>query len=142
MSFAKMYTKNLVKKKKFSKNNKNIFQEAKKLFNLMVKIYKKLFFERKNLRPEETTIERGKLEKKKEEEEKEINDKRDENKKLARLINFENRSINNELVREHFSVQDLGAMLKQLRDLKSNSPKNKVRVYLINSGLKDLKKRN
>ena len=147
MSFAKMYTKNLVKKKKFSKNNKNIFQEAKKLFNLMVKIYKKLFFERKNLRPEETTIERGKLEKQKAEEEKEINDIRDENnfidyKKLARLINFENRSINNELVREHFSVQDLGAMLKQLRDLKSNSPKNKVRVYLINSGLKDLKKRN
>ena len=113
----------------------------------MVKIYKKLFFERKNLRPEETTIERGKLEKQKAEEEKEINDIRDENnfidyKKLARLINFENRSINNELVREHFSVQDLGAMLKQLRDLKSNSPKNNVPVYLINSGLKDLKKRN
>ena len=147
MSFAKMYTKNLVKKKKFSKNNKNIFQEAKKLFNLMVKMYKKLFFERKNLRPEETTTERGKLEKQRAEEEKEINDIRDENnfidyKKLARLINFENRSINNELVREHFLVQDLGAKLKQLRDLKINSPKNKVRVYLINSRLKDLKKRN
>ena len=37
-----------------SEKDKNIFQEAKKLFNLRVKIYKKLFFERQNLGSEET----------------------------------------------------------------------------------------
>ena len=49
--------------KEFSKNNKNIFQEAKKLFNLRVKIYKKLFFEKENLNPQETIAERVKLKK-------------------------------------------------------------------------------
>ena len=48
--------------KEFSKN-KNIFQEAKKLFNLRVKIYKKLFFETENLNPQETIAERVKLKK-------------------------------------------------------------------------------
>ena len=57
-----------------------------------------------------------------------------------RLINFKSRSINNELVREHFSVQDLGGLPEQFQDLKSNPQKNKVQVDLINSGLKDLKK--
>ena len=42
-----------------SEKDKNIFQEARKLFNLMVKIYKKLIFEIENLRPEETIA--GKL---------------------------------------------------------------------------------
>ena len=68
--FRKDVNKEFSKKKKFSKNNTNIFQEAKKLFYLMVKISKKLFFERKNLRPEETTVERGKLEKQRAEERK------------------------------------------------------------------------
>ena len=47
----------LVKKKK----KKNIYQEAKKFFNLRVKIYKKLIFETENLKPEETIAERVKL---------------------------------------------------------------------------------
>ena len=127
-----------------SEKDKNIFQEAKKLFNLRVKIYKKLFFERKNLRPEETIAEIVKFKKQRAEKEKQINNTRDENyfdyKKFARLINFKSRSINNELVREHFSVQDLGGLLEQFQDLKSNPQKNKVQVDLINSGLKDLKK--
>ena len=127
-----------------SEKDKNIFQEAKKLFNLRVKIYKKMFFERTNLRPKETIAEIVKFKKQRAEKEKEINNTRDENyfdyKKFATLINFKSKSKNNELVREHLSVQGLGGFLEQFQDLKSNPPKNKVRVDLINSGLKDLKK--
>ena len=59
--------------KEFSKNNKNIFQEAKKLFNLRVKIYRKLFFETENLNPQEAIAERAILKKQRTEEEKETN---------------------------------------------------------------------
>ena len=59
--------------KEFSKNNKNIFQEAKKVFNLRVKIYKKLFFETENLNPQEAIAERAILKKQRTEEEKETN---------------------------------------------------------------------
>ena len=121
-----------------SEKDKNIFQEAKKLFNLRVKIYKKMFFERTNLRPKETIAEIVKFKKQRAEKEKEINNTRDENyfdyKKFATLINFKSKSKNNELVREHLSVQGLGGFLEQFQDLKSNHPKNKVRVDLINSG--------
>ena len=61
-----------------SEKDKNIFQEAKKLFNLSVKIYKKLFFER--VRPEETISERVKLKKQRAAEETVTNNIRDENK--------------------------------------------------------------
>ena len=88
-----------------SEKDKNIFQEAKKLFNLRVKIYKKMFFERTNLRPKETIAEIVKFKKQTAEKEKEINNTRDENyfdyRKFATLINFKSRSKNNELVREH-----------------------------------------
>ena len=39
-------------------------------------------------------------------------------KKLNRLINLKERDINNELVRNHFLVQDLGALLKKLKNPK------------------------
>ena len=113
-------------KNEVSEKDKNIFQEAKKLFNLRVKIYKKLFFKRENLRPEETITEGVKLKRKhRAEEEKEVNNIRDENnfidyKKSARLINFRSNSINNGLVRKYFSVRNLGGMLEQLRGLKNN----------------------
>ena len=61
-----------------SEKDKNIFQEAKALFNLSVKIYKKLFFER--VRPEETISERVKLKKQRAAEETVTNNIRDENK--------------------------------------------------------------
>ena len=63
---------------KLSEKDKNISQEAKKLFNLIVKIYKKLFFERSI--PEETIAERVKFLKKGAAEETVINNIRDENK--------------------------------------------------------------
>ena len=49
--------------KEFGKNNKNIFQKAKNLFNLRAKNYKKLLFEREHLKPEETIAEKVKLKK-------------------------------------------------------------------------------
>ena len=48
---------------KLTEKDKNIFQEAKNLFNLQLKIYKKLILEREILKPEETTAERVKLKK-------------------------------------------------------------------------------
>ena len=59
-----------------------------------------------------------------------------------RLINFKNRDINDELVRKHFLVQNLGALLEKFKKLKNNAKKNKIWTNLINSGLRDLKKRN
>ena len=46
-----------------NEKDKIIFPETKKLFNLRVKIYKKLLFERINIRPEKTMAERVKLKK-------------------------------------------------------------------------------
>ena len=68
---------------------------------------------------------------------------RDENnlnnyKKLDRLISLKERDINDELVRKHFLVQNLGALLKKLRKLK-NTEKNRIQVNLVRSGLRDLK---
>ena len=48
---------------KLTEKDKNIFQEAKNLFNLQLKIYKKLILEREILKPEETIAERVKLKK-------------------------------------------------------------------------------
>ena len=48
---------------KLTEKDKNIFQEAKNLFNLQLKIYKKLIHEREILKPEETIAERVKLKK-------------------------------------------------------------------------------
>ena len=56
-----------------------------------------------------------------------------------RLINLKERDINDELVRKHFLVQDLGDLLKKRKKLKNNPDKNKIQASLINSGLRDLK---
>ena len=56
-----------------------------------------------------------------------------------RLINLKERDINDELVRKHFLVQDLGDLLKKMKKLKNNPDKNKIQASLINSGLRDLK---
>ena len=60
------------------------------------------------------------------EKEQEFRDKEEDNKirnknglivyeKLERLIDLKKRDINNELVRKHFLVQDLGALLEKLK---------------------------
>ena len=61
-------------------------------------------------------------------------------KNLERLINLENRDINDELVRKRFLVQNLGTLLEKFKKLKNNAQKNKIQTNLINSGLRDLKK--
>ena len=56
------------------------------------------------------------------------------------LIYLKERDISDELVRKHFLVQDLGDLLEKIKKLKNNPEKNKIKVNLINSGLRDLKK--
>ena len=57
-------------------------------------------------------------------------------KKLDRLISLEEWDINNELVKKHFLVQDLGILLKNLRRSK-NTWRNKTQVNMIKNGLRD-----
>ena len=60
-------------------------------------------------------------------------------KKFLKLIYLKQGDISDALVRKHFLVQDLGELLEKLKKLKNNPEKNKIRVNLINSGLRDLK---
>ena len=62
-------------------------------------------------------------------------------KNFERLINLKERDISDELVRKHFLVQDLGALLQKTKKLKKNPDKNKIQVNLINSGLRNLKEK-
>ena len=59
--------------------------------------------------------------------------------KLEILIDLKNRDINNELVRKHFLVQDMGALLEKLKKSKNNAKRNKIQVNFIKSGIRDLK---
>ena len=54
------------------------------------------------------------------------------------LIYLKERDISDELVRKHLLVQDLGDLLEKMKKLKNNPEKNKIKVNLINSGLRDL----
>ena len=49
------------------------------------------------------------------------------------------RDINDELVRKHFLVQDLGDLLEKLWKSRNSPEKNKIQVNLINGALRDLK---
>ena len=49
---------------------------------------------------------------------------------------------NDELIRKHVLVQDLGELLEKLRKSKNNPGKNSIQINLINSGLRDLKEDN
>ena len=57
--------------------------------------------------------------------------------KFMNLIYSKERDISDELVRKNFFVQDLGELLEKLKKLKKNPEKNKIRVNLINSGLRN-----
>ena len=63
-------------------------------------------------------------------------------KTLGRLFDFKVRDINDELVRKHFLVQDLGSLLKKLQRIRNNPEKDKIQLNLLNSGLRDLKEEN
>ena len=55
------------------------------------------------------------------------------------LIYLKERDINDELVRKYFLVQDLGNLLEKMKKLKNSPNKNKIKVNLIDNGLRDLK---
>ena len=119
----------------FNKNNNFFFQNANRLFELRIKIYRNLIFKGKNLKPEEFIAEKVKLKKQRAEEEKEIDNIIGKNnliyyKKLVRLTDFKSRNINDELVKKHFLVQNLKDLLEKLQKLKSNPPPLKKKKKL------------
>ena len=61
--------------------------------------------------------------------------------KLERLISLKKRGINNELVKKHFLVQDLGTLLKNLRIRSKNTERNKIQINIVKNGLRDLKEK-
>ena len=77
-------------------------------------------------------------------EENDKNDIRDNNglidyKKLERLIDIKERDITDELLRKHFLLQDLVALLEKLKKSKNNAENNKIQVNLIKRGLRNFK---
>ena len=59
--------------------------------------------------------------------------------KLNILIVVKIRDVDDELVRDHFLVQDLSEFLEKLQGTKNNPERNKIQLSLINSGLRGLK---
>ena len=59
--------------------------------------------------------------------------------KLNRPINLKERDINDKLVRKHFQVQNLGALLEKLKKSKNNAERNDIQVRSIKNGLRDFK---
>ena len=59
--------------------------------------------------------------------------------KLNRPINLKERDINDKLVRKHFQVQNLGALLEKLKKSKNNAERNDIQVSSIKNGLRDFK---
>ena len=59
--------------------------------------------------------------------------------KLESLIKIKERDINDQLVRKHFLVQDLRALLEKLNKSKNNAKRNKIQVNLLKGGLRDFK---
>ena len=80
------------------------------------------------------------------EEEERLNNIKNENgliyyRKLDGLTDPKTRDINDELVREHFLVQDLGSLLEKLRKSKNNPERNKIQANSTNIGLRELKEK-
>ena len=60
--------------------------------------------------------------------------------KFDKWVNKQETDINNKLFKNHFSFQTPSALLKELYKT-NNKEKNNKLVNVINSGLKDLKKK-
>ena len=108
-----------------SDRNKDIFQEAKKLFDLRVEIYKKLVLEEKNLKFEKSVGETVKL-------------RNQKDKKFIEHIENKSKTINYNLFKEYFNFESPTVLTKQLYKIK-NKKKNNESVNVIKSGLIDLK---
>ena len=111
-------------KKWISDKNKNIFQEAKKLFDLRVEIYKKLVFEEENLKFEKSIGETVKLKNQKDNlseipEQKEFNDSLEQ-------IQEEQNNIDMNLFKNVFNYETPDKMLKYLHSLKTTDDYNQA----------------
>ena len=120
----------------FSNKNKNIFQEAKKLFDLRIEIYIKLFFEEKNLKFEKSIGETVKLKNQKDNlsevpEQKEFND-------FFKQIKEEHKNIDMNLFKNVFNYEMPDEMLKYLHSLKKIDNYNQ-KASLIEESLIDFK---
>ena len=118
---------------KLRDRNKNIFQEAKKLFDLRVEIYKKLVFEEENLKFEKSIGETVKLKNQKDNLS-EIPGQKDF------MENTENKSktIDYNLFKQYFNFESSTVLTEQLYKIKNNKESNEL-VNVIKSGLIDLK---
>ena len=120
-------------KKELSDKNKNIFQEAKNLFDLRVEIYKKLALEKENLKFEKSIGETVKLKNQKDNLS-EIPGQKDF------MENTENKSktIDYNLFKQYFNFESSTVLTEQLYKIKNNKESNEL-VNVIKSGLIDLK---
>ena len=107
-----------VKKELGDKNN--IFQEAKKFFDLRVEIYKKLVLEEKNF---EKKFEKSIGETAKLKNQKDNFSETPEQKDFIEYIEDESKTINYNLFKEYFNVATPTFLVKQLFETKKNKKK-------------------
>ena len=116
-----------------SDSSKNIFQEAKKLFDLRVEIYKKLVLEEENLKFEKSIGETVKLKN-----QKDNFSETPEQKDFIEYIENKSKTINYNLFKEYFNFEPSTLLTKQLYKIKNKKENNEL-VNVIKSGLIDLK---
>ena len=117
-----------------SDRNKNIFQEAKNLFNLRVEIYKKLVLEEENLKFEKSIGETVKLKN-----QKDNLSETPEEKEFIEYFENKSKTIDYNLFKEYFNFEVPSALAKKLFETKDKKENNEL-VELIRvrwSNLKD-----
>ena len=112
-------------KKDISDRNKNIFQEAKTLFDLRVQIYKKLILKEENLKFEERIGETVKLKN-----QKDNLSETPEQKEFIEYIENKWKTINYNLFKEYFRFEVPSALAKKLFETKYQKKNNEL-VKLI-----------
>ena len=121
---------------KFRDRNKNIFQEAKKLFHLRVEIYKKFVLEEENLKFEKSIGETGKLKNQRDNlsetpEQKEFNN-------FLEQIKEEQNNIDMNLSKNVFNYKTPDKMLEYLHSLKRTDDYNQA-TFLIEKSFTSFK---
>ena len=117
-----------------SDSSKNIFQKAKKLFDLRVEIYKKLVLEEENLESEKSIGETVKLQN-----QKNNFSETPEQKEFIEYIENKPKTIDYNLFKEYFNFKVPSALVKKLYETKDKKKNNDL-VELIKirwSNLKD-----
>ena len=118
---------------KISDKNKNIFQEAKNLFDLRVEIYKKLVLEEENLESEKSIGETVKLQN-----QKNNFSETPEQKEFIEYIENKPKTIDYNLFKEYFNFKVPSALVKKLYEAKDKKKNNDlVELIKIRSNLKD-----